>query len=37
MYSYFCIYEAFSSVALQGKLCTKKAFLKEKPYDKAFF
>ena len=31
------IYDSFSFVQLQGKPCTKKAFLKENPYEKAFF
>ena len=28
---------SFSFVQLQGKPCTKKAFFKENPYEKAFF
>ena len=30
-------YDSFSFVQLQGKHCTKKAFFKENPYEKAFF
>ena len=30
-------YDSFSFVQLQGKHCTKKAFLNENPYEKAFF
>ena len=30
-------YDSFSSVRLQGFLCTKKAFFKENPFETAFF
>ena len=33
----YFLYDSFPFFQLQGTHCTKKAFLKEKPYDKAFF